>query len=560
MRLGLEELFLRLDLGLLVRFERPAHVRPPPDDEPRPARPSSWARDAAERARSWATRSAETMTILLTAAMIADRPTSTVLPSGRCSGQNGSVNEAAAPGSISPFSPARFAAVFGSAIAIGQASQLVWLTAGSRTMSRSAFGTVLAAQALYGLLQYVVDNGPAFYGARLAAQGGLDDEARGSLDRVRLQAALAAAAVALAIGAAAGASFLTAIAPFALALCLFALFAYWERFGLGESGPWSAYVAGRSGVLALAALGFLAAGARFPLPLVGLLECAVILGAALAFRLRPDHALVLALRARRGPWRKTLVIGFPMIVSQVGIASGTVLLGATGAAASAATLAVSMRLLTGLNQLSGLVVTSLFPRLARHGAEADGGRTGASVVVAMRIVFALTALANAVLLAAPELVVRLFLNQSDREAEATAMVTLGSAAAAGYLLVLTMVLVARHRESVFLLAYAVGTSLILAGGIAVVAVAPEKSALWMAVALAAGLLAGAAILARRARTELPDLRRPITVAAVGAWIFAGLGAFAAAAPAADPYLAAGLALVGLGLVGSIAAARRRAAA
>jgi O-antigen/teichoic acid export membrane protein len=182
-------------------------------------------------------------------------------------------------------SSVRFAAVFGSAMAVGQASQLVWLTAGSRVLSPHDFGTVLAAQALYGILQYVVDNGPAFFGARLAAQGRLDDRTRSSLDRLRLEGSAVAAIIAIGLGLAGGQDLLVAVLPFAIALPLFALFGYWEEFGHGRSGPWSAYVVGRSAAPAAAALGFFAANADFPLPLAGVLECGVILSAAVAFGL-----------------------------------------------------------------------------------------------------------------------------------------------------------------------------------------------------------------------------------------------------------------------------------
>jgi O-antigen/teichoic acid export membrane protein len=463
------------------------------------------------------------------------------------------VDEPVAP-ATRRFSPTRFAAVFGTATAIGQASQFLWLVAGARTMSAADFGTVLAAQALYGLLQYVVDNGPAFYGARLAARGGLDDAARGPLARVRLQASALAAAAALAIGAAGGASFLVAVAPFAVALGLFALFGYWERFGLGESGPWSAYVAARGAAPALAAVAILAAGGRFPLVLAGVLECAVIVGVSLAFALRPLRTLRLAFQAPPGPWRETMVIGGPTMVAQVGLASGTVLLGVTGATAAAAVLAVSVRLLTGLNQLSGLVATSLFPRLARGDETARGN---AGVVSGMQLVFVLTTFATAVLLVEPGLFVRLFLSYTTREAEATAILTLATAAAVGYLLVVTMLLIARGLERIVLTAYAAGTSIILAGGVAVVAVSPARPALAMAAVFAAGQLAGVLVLARRTARALPELRAAARAGAAGAVAVAVVGTVAASAPSTARPLALLLAAAGLALAYALVVRRRR---
>jgi len=80
-----------------------------------------------------------------------------------------------------------FAARFGGATLAAQAGQIIWLAAGSRAMPRDRFGTILAAQALYGLLQIAVDNGSAWHGARIAAAGALDDDRRGEIFRIRLQ-------------------------------------------------------------------------------------------------------------------------------------------------------------------------------------------------------------------------------------------------------------------------------------------------------------------------------------------------------------------------------------
>src|SRR5690349_14770255 len=71
--------------------------------------------------------------------------------------------------SVRPTSTRRLFAVFGTATVLAQAGQFVWLTIGSRAMDRSAFGTVLAAQAIYGVMQFLVDSGPTYHGARLSA-------------------------------------------------------------------------------------------------------------------------------------------------------------------------------------------------------------------------------------------------------------------------------------------------------------------------------------------------------------------------------------------------------
>lgn len=456
-------------------------------------------------------------------------------------------------------SPTRFAAVFGTAMALGQASQLLWLTAGSRAMSPTTFGTVLAAQALYGMLQYVVDNGPAFYGARLAAQGALDDGARASLDRVRLEASVLAAAVALGVGALGGSNFFLAVAPFALALLLFAVFGYWEPFGLGRSGPWSAYVAGRSAAPAAAALVVLTLGTAFPLPLAGLLECAVVLAVALRFGLAPFGRFRAGIRAVRGPWREPARIGLPTIVAQIGLASGTVLLGVTGNAASAAVLAVSIRLLTGLNQLSGLVATSLFPRLARDAADASPDERRDGIVTGMTVVFLVTALANAVLLVDPDAILTLFLSYSSPEAVSTAALILAVAAAVGYLLVVTTVLIARRRESVVLLPSLAATSVTLVGGITAVGLTTiaDHVAFAMAAVFAGGQVTGVLLLVRRAASALPDLVTTLWAGACGALAFVAAGAVAAVAEHLHAPLALFYGAVGTALVVRVVRSRRR---
>ena len=146
-----------------------------------------------------------------------------------------------------PSSTRRLVAVLGTATALAQLGQLLWLVAGSRSLPRTTFGAVLAAQALYGVLQIVVDSGAAFHGARLAAAQTLDAPKRASLVRIRLQLAAAAAVVTFAVGLAGGWISLQANAPFAAALVLWALFNYWEPYGLGDARPMSVYLVLASG-------------------------------------------------------------------------------------------------------------------------------------------------------------------------------------------------------------------------------------------------------------------------------------------------------------------------
>src|SRR5436190_15793405 len=174
-------------------------------------------------------------------------------------------------------STARFASTYGTAIGVTQVGQVVWLVAGSRVLSATEFGTVLAAQALYGVLQFLVDNGPAWFGARVAATGRLDAAYRNTLIRMRLELFVVAALVAAVYISLAGDRAFAATAPYIAALGLFALLNVWERFGHGDSVPWSTYLTLRGVGPAVFAVAFLIAGGDLPLWLVGTVECASIL-------------------------------------------------------------------------------------------------------------------------------------------------------------------------------------------------------------------------------------------------------------------------------------------
>ena len=162
---------------------------------------------------------------------------------------------------------------------------------------------------------------------------------------------------------------------------------------------------------------------------------------------------------------------------------------------------------------------------------------------------ALVAAVNAVLVLRPELIVRLFLAHPSAEAVRTALVTLGGAGASSYLVLVTLVLIARHHERIFLANYGVGTALTLAVGIGAAAGAPRSPALWMAAALVAGQIVSSLLFARASSGLLPLLRMPLAFAAAAAVGFAAAGALAAAAPGVRPFVAvAELAVAGAAAV------------
>ena len=360
----------------------------------------------------------------------------------------------------------RFAMRFGAATLVAQLAQVAWLIGGSRTMTPAVFGTVLAAQALYGVLQIVIDNGPAWHGARLAAAGSLDDASRGSIVRVRLQLCVPAAAAGLAIGVIGGKEFFWAVVPFMVALFLFALMNYWESFGVGDPAPWSGYLVLRSLAPALAVGLVHVSGHSFPAVLAGIIECGVIIGVAVGFRLRPVPDLWSALRATRGPWRSVSAIGLTSLVGQATLAAGVLLFTVTGSPAAAAILAVSVRLLTGLNGVSGVVGTALYPRLADNATRLADDR--AYVATALRVILSLVMAAAGVYLLGASLFMTVLLGTSDEQAVGTGTLTMLAAGASGYGLLVVTVLFARNREAFALGANVVGFLVTLVGSVVVI--------------------------------------------------------------------------------------------
>jgi O-antigen/teichoic acid export membrane protein len=434
----------------------------------------------------------------------------------------------------------RFASVFGSSVVVAQFGQLAWLVTGSRALGLTDFGLVLTAQALYGLLQYAVDNGTAFHGARLAAAGRLDEATRSSIIRARIELAGIAAGVTVLVGLVGGARLLQAVGPFVVALFMFALLTYWDRFGRGEGGPWSAYLVLRAVGPAVAAGGALLAGGELPIFVPGGVECAGIAGVAIAFRLRPVADLRAGLRGSRVAWRASVSVGLPNLAWQIGLLSGPVLLGVAGAAAAAGVLAVGVRLLTGVNQICGVIATSLFRPLAEEGEERSKERL---VTLGLQAILAVAAFALAVLLVRPGLFVAAFLDLRNDAAEATAIIALGASGAVAYLLLATMLLVARHHEHVTLRAYGVGSGLSIALGLGIAIVQPGSEALLVAMALLVGQLLNVVLIWQGGVAHFPSLRRALTRAASVTWGLAGVAGIAAALPPARLGCAIALAAV-----------------
>jgi O-antigen/teichoic acid export membrane protein len=454
----------------------------------------------------------------------------------------------------------RLATLFGTATVAGLAGQAVWLVLGSRALSRESFGAVLAAQALYALLQFVVDNGSAFHGARLVAQGRLDDRERARIARLRLELAGGSAVVLLAVGLAAGGTSLTAAAPFAAALVAWALFRYWEPFGRGDGRPFSLYVVLRSWAPALVAAPFLLADAAFPVYAAGLAEIAALVALAAAFRMRLVGQLRDALRAPRGPWLSVALLGGPIVLFQLTLATGTVLLNAVGLAAAAATYAVGMRLLTGVNQLTGALATALFPGLAAARQESPP-RPGAFGSVS-RAALGLAASAQAVACVAAALLARLFLNRTGGEVETVLILAVSAAAPTGVLIAATMTLFAREHERGALVPYGTMAAVTAGGGAAVALLDPGSPAAWMAGVFLAAQALGVSVLAARSRARLRPVAPELGWIAVAAVALALAGALAGLLDEIRPIVALALATAGLMLLvssvpGLVTGVRRR---
>jgi len=441
-----------------------------------------------------------------------------------------SASEPAAPSPAVPPTAARVATVIGAATVAAHLSQLAWLVLGARVMELSTFGAVLAAQALYAVLQALVDVGPAQLGARRAARGAVDERVRGALTRTRLTIALPAAAGALAFALVGRGETALAVAPFALALPLFALLNTWERFGRADSAPQATYVFLRGAAPALAAGVCLALSVTFPPYLAGVAECAAIIAVMAAYRLRPLHLARLARSHRREPLRAVARIGALAILFQLSIASGTLLLSASGANAAAAVMGIGVRLVTGANGLLGVLSSAIFPRLARTSADASATAGNAAVVrIVLGCVTAGAAAVAAIGIAVPGTVLELFVRDATVQGELSLILALAALPAAASSIVLATVAVARRFEGRMLAPCAAGAAATVALGCVALAVAPANPA-----AMAAALLAGQLVivfgLAARVREAFLELRPAARAACADAAIVAACAAAGAAAP------------------------------
>ena len=420
----------------------------------------------------------------------------------------------------------RLVGLIGAALVGAQVSQIAWLVLGSRVMRAEDFGAVLAAQALYAVMQNPLDIGTAFLGGRRSARGEVDDDVRGSLTRTRLTIALLAGLALVTVIIAGGAHAAAAMSPFLLALPLFALLNVWERYGTGDARPFAAYTLLRSAGPAVAAGVCFGLGLDFPLPLAGAIECATIVIVMAAFGLRPLHLASLASRARRTELKAVAGIGVPSILSQVNLSVGTILLSISGANVAAAAFAVALRLLTGLNSLVGVLSTALFPRLS-IAREADTVADARAVGLTLRLVSGVSGLALAFVVLGAAPLSRLFLNNPPEGAQATLILALATLPATAGTVAITMSLIARGSEGAVLRPYAFGAAAtVLGSGVVLLAAGGDPIAMTIPLIVAQPLVLFGVW--RRLPVVFPPLFAPARAALVDAGALLGLGALAAA--------------------------------
>jgi hypothetical protein len=164
-----------------------------------------------------------------------------------------------------------------------------------------------------------------------------------------------------------------------------------------------------------------------------------------------------------------------------------------------------------------------------------------AIVVATRIALALAAAAGVAVLAAPGFVVELFVSNPDPEAEETAIVVVGGAGATASVIVISWMLIARREEALFLRATAVGSSLVVASGLAVVLLPWDAKALAMGLAFLAAHLITAVLLLRGAAGAFPTSGRTLNLTTGAALAAGGVGVVGSQIPATRDVLAVAMA-------------------
>jgi O-antigen/teichoic acid export membrane protein len=319
--------------------------------------------------------------------------------------------------------------------------------------------------------------------------------------------------------------------PFALALFLFACLNVWEPYGTGDARPWATYMFTRSAAPALVAVGYLAAGARFPAPLAGTVECAVLLMLLVVLsRLNPPD-LRLAMRSHRGPWGSVVAAGAPSVIAQASVASGTLILSGARSPAAAGVFAACVRLMSGLNALNGIVATALYPRLASGGRDRTQDEPVVTAALRLIALVAVTATAVCVLLGEP--IAGAFLGDDGRTSVDALILTAATVAALGNAVMFIYQLTAGGHERDMLAPCAAGAAITIILGLGATAAVDPRVDL-VATALLIGMLVNMTALGLRLRRRLPYVARSVTAGMAVAVATAALAALSLISQARIP--------------------------
>ncbi len=376
----------------------------------------------------------------------------------------------------------RSSVVFTAAVVVGNLAQVVWLIGGVRALPGGHFGTVLAAQALYGALQVITDNGTSLLGARWSASGALDAARRQEVVRARVLLGGGCTLAGLAIATAGGPELLEAFTPFALALMLFSILNVWERYGRGDIAPYAGYLLLRSLLLGFVAGAMALNGGTLPLSAAGACEVAaiVLVGVGWSAWALPRGGL----RVAASTWRAVRDIGVPAVLTQYNLAVGTVALAIAGNPSAAAITGVALRLLLGLQGLNGAMGSAVFPLLARAGGRESPHAQASRLATAVGLLLAGVALAVVGLLAGP--IVGLLLNRQGAVEEAAVILGVGAAGATGVVMHRSFALVAGIEERLLRSAAGFGALVVTTGAVGSLFIDGRAASLSVLAAFTAG--------------------------------------------------------------------------
>lgn len=405
---------------------------------------------------------------------------------------------------------------FGAAVGVAQIAQVSWLLLAHHVLGAHRLAAVLTAISIFGIGFLVVDNGTTFLGAREAATDALTAERRDSIVRLRLQLAIMASAAGLAVSLSGGIDTAVAFLPYVAALVLAATLDVWEPFGRGDPIPIASWIALRGvGLLALVSASAVLAD-QLPIWAPGATEALCVAAIALVFRRPLVNRARAAAVARRGPWRAATLVGGPPILLQISLASGGIILNATGRATEAAAFLIGIRILGGVTNGASYLGGSLFPHIARSAVPSSPENGRARLIGFMQLAPVIVGgVVAAVACFGYHLILRLFLGTA-RIDDATALVALLSASAiTGCVITMWNVLIAQNRERVAFTSLLYGTLFTVVAGCAMGGARPHAIGIWLAYALVLGQVVTYALLLRPTKALSSEDSRSLGYATIG---------------------------------------------